>query len=106
MIFTSVDRAATAPLLSCNMNFRIDHQRLIVKAIAISVILNVIMVASAFTAQSSNFTRFANALAAPPGIIIARVFAPGQHTMPAFAASALEALFFPSFFMLSLHGEF
>jgi hypothetical protein len=70
--------------------------RLILKALMISVALNcVLLVMSVFGGSpegGSLVARIADAIAAPPGAIAQRVFAPKKHSVGAFVAAATESL--------------
>jgi hypothetical protein len=68
--------------------------RLFTKALVASVVINVLMIAtgpSGGTQGRSNLlTRLSDVLAAPPGLIINRCFAPSGHTGGAFLLGILE----------------
>jgi hypothetical protein len=68
------------------------HRRNLKHAIIASAIINGSLILSAFTPESSLYTRIANAIARPPGVIIDGLFIHTQHTLPSFAAAALGSL--------------
>jgi hypothetical protein len=71
------------------------HGRLFAQALVASVVLNVLMIAAGLSGgaegRSTLLTRFSDAVAAPPTIIITHCCAPRQHTMRAFLLSVVEA---------------
>jgi hypothetical protein len=78
------------------------QSRLLLKALALSVALNVVMIVlsalGGVPGGGSLVQRIADALAAPPGAIAQRVFAPKEHSAGAFAAAAAESLAWSIFF--------
>jgi hypothetical protein len=68
------------------------HFRRLIRAGITSIVLNAVLMLSAFTPESSLFTKIADAFDALPGVIILRIFAPG-HTMPSFVGAMIGALF-------------
>ena len=69
--------------------------RLLFKAFIISLILNSGLAFLAFydnAQKPSVLTRIADAVAAPPGVIANFIFAPKQHSYPAFVKAVVGAL--------------
>jgi hypothetical protein len=78
------------------------QRRILLKAVIISVILNCGMVLMSLPGHSptgtSAMVRIADAIAAPPGLIAERIFAPREHSVGAFIAAAAESLAFSVIF--------
>jgi hypothetical protein len=69
--------------------------RLLFKAIAISLILNFGLALSSLFyngQEPSVLSRVADAVAAPPGVVANWIFAPKQHSYPAFLKAMVGAL--------------
>jgi hypothetical protein len=71
------------------------HGRLCIRALVISVVVNVLMIGAGVTGgvqeKSTRFARLSDIMAAPPGVIISRCCGPQQHTAGAFFVSIAEA---------------
>ena len=71
-------------------------------SIAISALVNAFLLSSAFVTSAggnkSPYVRLANLVAAPPGYVASRMFAPKEHSSIAFMAVAVASLAFSFLF--------
>ena len=71
-----------------------SHRHLFAKSFVASVVLNALMIAAGISGgaqgRSTLLTRFSDAVAAPPGIVVTRCCAPNQHNARAFFLSVVE----------------
>jgi hypothetical protein len=68
------------------------HLRLGLKALAISAVLNCVVVLMSIAGGRSVLGRFADAIAAPPGVVINRIVQPREHSTGAFVVAAAGSL--------------
>ncbi|HWG20673.1 MAG TPA: hypothetical protein VG225_09085 [Terracidiphilus sp.] len=63
-------------------------------SVASSAVINAFMISAAVVGPNTLYRKVADAIAAPPGIVANRFFAPREHSVSAFLGAALLSLAF------------